>query len=132
MKRFFTFLMAVWALLSISQTVKAADEVYLLTAENINGAEGNYQIPSNHQMDFVSDDTYEIKIESSSPDDIYFRVGVNSSTQKQFYPSKDGEVLEINEEGGSSLYKSAEQGTSSSNAWKVSFDKKLMSTLLFM
>lgn len=25
MKRFFTFLMAVWALLSISQTVKAAD-----------------------------------------------------------------------------------------------------------
>lgn len=124
MKRFFTFLMAIWALLSISQTVKAADEVYLLTAENINGAEGNYQIPSKHQMDFVSDDTYEIKIESSSPDDIYFRVGVNSSTQKQFYPSKDGEVLEINEEGGSSLYKSAEQGTSSSNAWKVSFDKK--------
>ena len=27
MKRFFTFLMAVWALLSISQTVKAADDV---------------------------------------------------------------------------------------------------------
>ena len=116
--------MAVWALLSISQTVKAADEVYLLTGENINGAGGNYQIPSNHPMVFESDDTYKIKIESSSPDDIYFRVGVNSSTQKQFYPSKDGEVLEINEEGGSSLYKSAEQGTSSSNAWKVSFDKK--------
>lgn len=116
--------MAVWALLSISQTVKAADEVYLLTGENINGAGENYQIPSNHPMVFESDDTYKIKIESSSPDDIYFRVGVNSSTQKQFYPSKDGEVLEINEEGGSSLYKSAEQGTSSSNAWKVSFDKK--------
>ena len=124
MKRFFTLFMAVWALLSISQTVKAADEVYLLTGENINGAGGNYQIPSNHPMVFESDDTYKIKIESSSPDDIYFRVGVNSSTQKQFYPSKDGEVLEINEEGGSSLYKSAEQGTSSSNAWKVSFDKK--------
>lgn len=124
MKRFFTFLMAVWALLSISQTVKAADEVYLLTAENINGAEGNYKIPSNHQMDFVSDDTYEIKIESNSADEFFFRVGVKSSTQKQFYPSENGERLEINEEGGSSLYKSAEQGTSSSNAWKVSFDKK--------
>lgn len=115
--------MAVWTLLSISQTVKAADEVYLLTGENINGASGNYEIPSRHQMELESGDTYKIKIESNSDAEFYFRVGVNSSTQKQFYPSKDGETLKINEEGGSSLYESAEQGTSSSNAWKVSFDK---------
>ena len=117
------FLMAVWALLSISQTVKAADDVYLMTAESINGAGGSYDIPSNHKMDLESGDTYKIKIESNSADEFYFRVGVNSSPQKQFYPSMNGELLEINEEGGSSLYKSAEQGTSSSNTWKVSFDK---------
>ena len=121
MKRFFTFLMAVWALLSISQTVKADDGVYLLTAENINGSGGNYQIPSNHQMVFESDDTYKIKIESSSPDDIYFRVGVNSSTQKQFYPSKDGELLSITEEGSPISAKTA--NNSGDGAWKVSFDK---------
>ena len=113
--------MAVWALLSISQTVKADDGVYLLTAENINGSGGNYQIPSNHQMVFESDDTYKIKIESSSPDDIYFRVGVNSSTQKQFYPSKDGELLSITEEGSPISAKTA--NNSGDGAWKVSFDK---------
>lgn len=44
-KRFFTFLMAVWALLSISQTVKADDDVYLLSAEQINGTGGSYDNP---------------------------------------------------------------------------------------
>ena len=82
MKRFFTFFMAVWALLSISQTVKAANDVYLMTAESINGAGGSYDIPSNHKMDLESGDTYKIKIESNSADEFYFRVGVNSSPQK--------------------------------------------------
>ena len=121
MKRFFTFLMAVWALLSISQTVKAADDVYLMTAESINGVTGNYQIPSNHQMDLESDDTYKIKIESSSPDNIYFRVGVNSSPQKEFFPSGDGESLSITEEGSQISSKPAYN--SGDGAWKVSFDK---------
>lgn len=113
--------MAVWALLSISQTVKAADDVYLMTAENINGVTGNYQIPSNHKMDWESDDTYKIKIESSSPDNIYFRVGVNSSPQKEFFPSGDGESLSITEEGSPISAKPA--NNSGDGAWKVSFDK---------
>ena len=121
MRRFFTFLMAVWALLSISQTVKAADDVYLMTAESINGAGGSYDIPSNHKMDLESGDTYKIKIESNSADEFYFRVGVNSSPQKQFYPSMDGEQLSITEEGSTISAKTA--NNSGSGAWKVSFDK---------
>ena len=121
MKRFFTFLMAIWTLLSISQTVKAADDVYLMTAESINGAGGSYDIPSNHKMDLESGDTYKIKIESNSADEFYFRVGVNSSPQKQFYPLMDGEQLSITEEGSTISAKTA--NNSGSGAWKVSFDK---------
>ena len=121
MKRFFTLFMAVWALLSISQTVKAADEVYLLTGENINGAGGSYDIPSNHKMEPESGDTYKIKIESSSPDVFYFRVGVNSSNKYQLAPSTDQEVLSITEEGASISAKSASE--KDKDAWKVSFDK---------
>ena len=113
--------MAVWALLSISQTVKAVDEVYLLTGQNINGASGNYEIPSKHKMELESGDTYKIKIESNSDAEFYFRVGVNSSPQKQFYPSTDGELLSITEEG--SLISANLANNSGSGAWKVSFDK---------
>lgn len=113
--------MAVWALLSISQMVKAADDVYLMTAESINGAGGSYNIPSNHKMDLESGDTYKIKIESNSADEFYFRVGVNSSPQKQFYPSTDGKLLSITEEGNTILPETA--NNSGSGAWKVSFDK---------
>ena len=121
MKRFFTLFMAVWALLSISQTVKAVDEVYLLTGQNINGASGNYEIPSKHKMELESGDTYKIKIESNSDAEFYFRVGVNSSPQKQFYPSTDGELLSITEEG--SLISANLANNSGSGVWKVSFDK---------
>lgn len=121
MKRFFTFLMAVWALLSISQTVKAVDEVYLLTGQNINGASGNYEIPSKHKMELESGDTYKIKIESNSDAEFYFRVGVNSSNKYQLAPSTDQEVLSITEEGASISAKSASE--KDKDAWKVSFDK---------
>lgn len=113
--------MAVWALLSISQTVKAADDVYLMTIESINGVTGNYQIPSNHKMELESGDTYKIKIESNSAAEFYFRVGVNSSSQKQLYPSRDGESLSITEEG--STISATTANNSGSGAWKVSFDK---------
>lgn len=122
MKRFFTFLMAVWALLSISQTVKAVDDVYLMTVQNINGTAGSYNIPSNHPMELESGDTYKIKIESNnSAAEFCFRVGVNSSPQYQLAPSTDQEPLSITEEGTSISAKSAvEKGN---DAWKVSFDK---------
>lgn len=121
MKRFFTFFMAVWALLSISQTVKAADDVYLMTGQNINGTPGNYEIPSNHSMELESGDTYKIKIGSNSDDNFWFRVGVSGSNQYELYPSADGELLSITEEGASISANNAK--TKGSGAWKVSFDK---------
>lgn len=113
--------MAVWALLSISQTVKAVDEVYLLTGQNINGASGNYEIPSKHKMELESGDTYKIKIESNSDAEFYFRVGVISSNQYQLAPSTDQELLSITEEGASISAKSASE--KDKDTWKVSFDK---------
>ena len=125
MKRFFTLFMAVWALLSISQTVKAADDVYFLSAENINGSVGSYNVKEDaykkHPMELVSGDTYKIKIESNSADVFYFRVGVSSSNQYELYPSADGELLSITEEGASISANNAK--TNGSGAWKVSFDK---------
>ena len=121
MKRFFTFFMAVWALLSISQTVKAADDVYLMTGQNINDTPGNYKIPSNHSMELESGDTYKIKIGSNSDDNFWFRVGVSGSNQYELYPSADGELLSITEEGASISANNAK--TKGSGAWKVSFDK---------
>lgn len=122
-KRFFTLLMAVWALLSISQTVKAADDVYLLSAEQINDVKGNYQdTNTDHPMELESGDTYKIKIESNSSDAVfYFRVRVGGGSSYQLYPSQDGDPLDINEEGSTNLAKTA--NNSGSGAWKVSFDK---------
>lgn len=125
MKRFFTLLMAVWALLSISQTVMAADDVYLLSAENVNGSGGSYDTnqndSKNHPMELESGDTYKIKIGSNSAAEFYFRVSVGSSSEYQLYPSTDGELLSITEEGKAISAISA--STSGSGAWKVSFDK---------
>ena len=115
--------MAVWALLSISQTVKAADDVYLLSAQQINGVTGDYTDNyTAHPMELESGDTYKIKIESNnSAAEFCFRVGVNSSPQYQLAPSTDQEPLSITEEGTSISAKSAvEKGN---DAWKVSFDK---------
>lgn len=118
--------MAVWALLSISQTVKAADGVYLLSAENINGsAGGSYDVNKDdgkkHPMESETGDTYKIKIGSNSAGEFYFRVGVSGSNQYQLYPSVDGELLSITEEGASISANNAK--TNGSGAWKVSFDK---------
>ena len=121
-KRFFTFLMAVWALLSISQTVKAADDVYLLSAEQINGVKGGYNdTNTEHQMELESGDTYKIKIESNSADVFWFRVRVGGGSSYQLYPSQDGAPLDITEEGSTISAKTA--NNSGSGAWKVSFDK---------
>ena len=115
--------MAVWALLSISQTVKADDGVYLLSSEQINGVTGNYTDNyTAHPMVLESDDTYKIKIKSNgSAADFYFRVRVGGGSSYQLYPSKDGEPLDITEEGSTISAKTAYN--SGGGAWKVSFDK---------
>ena len=80
--------------------MKAAD-VYLLTAQTINGIVGNYEVPSNHQLapnTSYGDNVYSLKITSMPETGFWFRIGV-SGGGKQMQPKVDGDPLTINEEG---------------------------------
>ena len=104
--------------------MKAAD-VYLLTAETINGIKGNYEVPSNHQLapnTSYGDNVYSLKITSMPETSFWFRIGV-SGKSNQMQPKVDGDPLTINEEGTQNpTYYSIESGCyGSSNAWKVSY-----------
>ena len=58
--------------------MKAAD-VYLLTAETINGIEGKYEVPSNHQLaqNTSGSNVYSLKITSMPETGFWFRIGVS-------------------------------------------------------
>ena len=106
--------------------MKAAD-VYLLTAEKINGIVGNYEVPSNHQLapnTSYGDNVYSLKITSMPETGFWFRIGV-SGGGNQMQPKDNGDQLKINEEGTQDPTSySIESGCyGSSNAWKVSYTK---------
>lgn len=103
--------------------MKAAD-VYLLTAQTINGTVGNYEVPSKHQLaqNTSGSNVYSLKITSMPETGFWFRIGV-SGESNQMQPKVDGDPLTINEEGTQNpTYYSIESGCyGSSNAWKVSY-----------
>ena len=106
--------------------MKAAD-VYLLTAQTINGIVGNYEVPSNHQLapnTSYGDNVYSLKITSMPETGFWFRIGV-SGGGKQMQPKVDGDPLTINEEGTQdpTSYSIESDCYGSSNAWKVSYTK---------
>lgn len=103
--------------------MKAAD-VYLLTAQTINGIVGKYEVPSNHQLaqNTPGSNVYSLKITSMPETGFWFRIGV-SGWSNQMQPTVNDDLLTINEEGtqNSTSY-SIESGCyGSSNAWKVSY-----------
>ena len=105
--------------------MKAAD-VYLLTAQTINGTEGKYDVPSNHQFaqNTPGSNVYSLKITSMPEKEFWFRIGVSGQDgNKQIQPKGDGDQLTINEEGTQDPTSySIESGCDgSSNAWKVSY-----------
>lgn len=105
--------------------MKAAD-VYLLTAETINGIKGKYEVPSNHQFaqNTPGSNVYSLKITSMPETEFWFRIGVSGQDgNKQIQPKGDGDQLTINEEGTQDPTSySIESGCDgSSNAWKVSY-----------
>lgn len=104
--------------------MKAAD-VYLLTAQEINGIVGNYEVPSNHQLapnTSYGDNVYSLKITSMPETGFWFRIGV-SGGGNQMQPKVDGDQLTINEEGTQdpTSYSIESDCYGSSNAWKVSY-----------
>ena len=106
--------------------MKAAD-VYLLTAQTINGTEGKYDVPSNHQLapnTSYGSNVYSLKITSMPEKEFWFRIGVSGQDgNKQIQPKGNGDQLTINEEGTQDPTSySIESGCDgSSNAWKVSY-----------
>ena len=122
MKKTTRSLLALLLLLGAMVEMKAAD-VYLLTAQTINGSVGKYEVPSNHKLaqNTPGSNVYSLKITSMPETGFWFRIGVSGSNQMQ--PTVNGDQLTINEEGTQDPTSySIESGCyGSSNAWKVSY-----------
>lgn len=94
-----------------------AEDVYLLTAQNINGTEGNYNVPSKHQFTNTSGSVYTYTINQIPTGGTFsFRIGVKG-WGNNIQPYTNGDALNIN--GGS--YTISENCYGSTNAWKVSY-----------
>ena len=124
MKKSTKCLFALLLMLGAMLEMKAAD-VYLLTAQTINGVVGKYEVPSNHQLapnTSYGDNVYSLKITSMPETGFWFRIGV-SGGGNQMQPKVDGDQLTINEEGtqDSTSYSIESDCYGSSNAWKVSY-----------
>lgn len=124
MKKSTKCLFALLLMLGAMLEMKAAD-VYLLTAQTINGVVGKYKVPSNHQLapnTSYGDNVYSLKITSMPETGFWFRIGV-SGGGNQMQPKVDGDQLTINEEGTQdpTSYSIESDCYGSSNAWKVSY-----------
>lgn len=125
MKKSTKCLFALLLMLGAMLEMKAAD-VYLLTAQTINGTVGNYEVPSNHQLapnTSYGSNVYSLKITSMPETGFWFRIGVSGGGGNQMQPKVNGDQLTINEEGAQDPTSySIESGCyGSSNAWKVSY-----------
>lgn len=125
MKKSTKCLFALLLMLGAMLEMKAAD-VYLLTAQEINGIVGNYEVPSNHKLapnTSYGDNVYSLKITSMPETGFWFRIGVSGGGGNQMQPKVNGDQLKINEEGTQDPTSySIESGCyGSSNAWKVSY-----------
>lgn len=121
MKKSTKSLFALLLMLGAMLEMKAAD-VYLLTAETINGIKGKYEVPSNHQLaqNTSGSNVYSLKITSMPETGFWFRIGV-SGESNQMQPEVNGDPLTINEEGtqNPTYYNNISNG--SGKAWKVSY-----------
>lgn len=124
MKKSTKCLFALLLMLGAMLEMKAAD-VYLLTAQTINGIDGKYEVPSNHQFapnTSYGANVYSFKITSMPETEFWFRIGV-SGGGNQMQPKDNGDQLKINEEGTQdpTSYSIGSDCYGSSNAWKVSY-----------
>ena len=124
MKQSIKSLFALMLMLGAMLEMKAAD-VYLLTAQTINGVVGKYAVPSNHKFDpntSYGGNVYSLKITSMPETGFWFRIGV-SGESNQMQPKVNDAPLTINDEGTQNPTSySIESGCyGSGNAWKVSY-----------
>ena len=124
MKKSIKSLLALLLLLGAMVEMKAAD-VYLLTAQTINGTLGKYEVPSNHQLapnTSYGSNVYSLKITSMPETGFSFRIGV-SGWDKQMQPYQNDDPLTINEEGTQdpTSYTITGDCYGSNKLWKVSY-----------
>lgn len=124
MKKSTKSLFALLLMLGAMLEMKAAD-VYLLTAQTINGTVGKYEVPSNHQLapnTSYGDNVYSLKITFMPETGFWFRIGV-SGWNNQMQPTVKDDPLTINEEGtqNPTSYKISNDCYGSDEAWKVSY-----------
>lgn len=121
MKKSMKYLLTLLLLLGVTVEMKAAD-VYLLTAQTINGTVGKYEVPSNHKFapsTSYGSNVYSLKINSMPEGGFWFRIGV-SGWSNQMQPKVNDAPLTINDEGTQNP--TSDSGCDgSSNAWKVSY-----------
>ena len=123
MKKSVKSLLTLLLLLGVTLEMKAAD-VYLLTAQTINGIVGNYEVP-NHELapnTSYGSNVYSLKITSMPEGGFWFRIGV-SGWSNQMQPTVNDAPLTINEEGtqNPTSYSIDSDCYGNSNAWKVSY-----------
>ena len=122
MKKSMKYLLTLLLLLGVTVEMKAAD-VYLLTAQTINGVVGKYAVPNNHKLENTSgSNVYSLKITSMPQTGFWFRIGV-SEWSNQIQPKVNDAPLTINDEGtqNPTSYSIDSGCYGSSNAWKVSY-----------
>ena len=122
MKKSVKSLLTLLLLLGVTLEMKAAD-VYLLTAQTINGVVGKYGVPSNHKLENTpGSSVYSLKITSMPEGGFWFRIGV-SGESNQMRPKVNDAPLTINEEGtqNPTSYSIDSDCYGNSNAWKVSY-----------
>lgn len=99
--------------------VMQAEDVYLLTAESINGTTGNYNVPSNHKFTNSSGTEYTYTINSLPKGGFSFRIGVKG-WDKDMQPYTNDYALTI---GGASYTITNDCFGKDNKAWKVSDPK---------
>lgn len=124
MKKSVKSLLTLLLLLGVTLEMKAAD-VYLLTAQTINGTVGKYEVPSNHKFapsTSYGSNVYSLNITSMPATGFSFRIGV-SGWSNQMQPKVNDAPLTINEEGtqNPTSYSIDSDCYGNSNAWKVSY-----------
>ena len=120
MKKSVKSLLTLLLLLGVTLEMKAAD-VYLLTAQTINGFDGKYEVPNKHKFDSNTSGSsvYSLKITSMPEGGFWFRIGV-SGESNQMQPKDNDAPFTINDEGTQNP--TSDSGCyGSNNAWKVSY-----------
>lgn len=112
----FLALMFVPSTLSANSDNGQATDVYLLTAQDINGTTGNYNVPSNHQFTNSSGTEYTFKITSMPATGFSFRIGAKG-WDKDMQPYTNDYALTINGDG----YTITNDCYGKDKAWKVSY-----------